>query len=357
MRNRVIALAVFVALLILVAVLAPRFDPRYLAAAHLADELRGKLTAAERALEAPDLDAGIPGSAIEEPAQLATEEDVLVKAGDAPSTATLRKRTGTHVDAISTATLREAQKSRGTGTLTCPAKAADADAPTGMVYPPGIAPIPGVICPAAGCPANDIAPIPLATCPTAGCPANDMPQLDWWDEWHRFHFVAPNVNTPDTATLEADQHFRLTAVVLRENTGDLRTEQVTLQETTADGSKVLGVAKLLSAELHYAPDAPVPERIWDPHLIAELGAVVRIAPVGVSASVGVGATLLQWRGFGVAAVGYLDFRSLAGSGAAAELFWRPSVLGRPLNLAVGAGVGLGLDLQAHPYVGVCFVVL
>lgn len=199
-------------------------------------------------------------------------------------------------------------------------------------------------------------PIPQAARAVPEGAGSSLPiSLDWRSSDGAFHFLAPDVAHPETATLETDEQFRLAAVVLA--SGQLRQESLQLQRVVPDGAgwRPVGTARLVAPELSYVPP-PAPARPWfDPAVIVDVGASLggRL-PLQPAFRLGLGLMLLRWRDFGLQVDAFTDLRSLAGSGGALGVFWRPTIADRG-NFALSAGCGAGLDGGARPFVAVDFV--
>jgi hypothetical protein len=168
--------------------------------------------------------------------------------------------------------------------------------------------------------------------------------------------------TTDGGDLTLNLQFRYLGVVLRQNDGNLKAQSHLLQRVVPDGKggwTTVGTAEVVDATYNYVPDPgmakPSHPPFWDPHLIAEAGIAVTVAPPDAHLTGAVGATLLRVWDFGLAAVAYSDFKTLPGTGLAAQAYWRPSLHGESFNFGLAGGAGFGADLAVHPYVGVIFI--
>lgn len=296
---------------------------RLVQAAKLANQLRGALTAKDAEFQAASAQLGLAQSTLTTPAALKAEDVQLIASGVVPD---LRKFEAAHhatVEGITTAKAEDRVASvQGTATVT--------------------------VTPAAVAPSNS----PAAVCPA---PARETVIYDWHDAFGRFHLRDTDAlnPAPGHVTFSADQHFRLTAVLLHQTTGELQTEQVALQEVTTAGA-LIGDLTLTEVHFSYAPSPPTP--LFDPHLIAQVVAtILPRLPVKAMVGFGLGAMLVQYRGFGLQLAGYSDLNSLEGSGGAVGVYWRPSIAGREINAALDLAVAVNLLGQVAPQLGLDFV--
>lgn len=322
MRDRLIIFAVIVGLAVLAALAWVAYEAKGQAkqSDDLARQLKGQLTEKERDFTAAHAEIGLVKSKLV--TQEALEETYKKQLGEKDAEVTrlakaledFRKKHNAKVDSLTAANLRlEAVIKNGTG--------------TGTVIP------------------NDDPTKPATIA------------YSFSDEYGRFKLTDPDVMLSGNETFAISQNFKLTTVVLREKGGNLKAQQVSLREVVKDGEgwKTVGVAKVIDSEFSYAPDESVAkdDSIFDPHPIVEIGTTFRPeAPLNF----GAGAILLRYSQFGLGPVLYSDFESLAGTGASAQVTWRPELADRPFNFGLAAGVGVNTDLSIRPHAGAIFVV-
>lgn len=321
MEKRLISFAVIVGLLVLVVFGWAYFDARTKSqqAQDLARQLRGDLTVQEKAFQQANVELGLVQSKLTTQAQVESRYKEIIDQKDAESVRlakaleTFRREHQAQVDSLLQANLKLQSLIRdGTGTAVVTLNPDD----------PNAAPI---------------------------------TSYSYSDSYKRFHLTDPDISVPGNETLAVDQRFRLTAVVLRQNQGNLKAQQVSLQEVVAEGTgwKPVATAQIIDSEFTYAPDPPAPPESWfDPRVVAAVGTTFqRETPVNL----GVGAQVVRVQDFRAGAVLYSDLKSLSGTGLAPEVSWQPRWGDRQFNVGIAAGVGISTDLSLHPYFGAVFV--
>lgn len=322
MRDRLVIFAAIVGLALLVALAWGAYEARGRAqqADDLARQLKGQLTEKEREFTAAHVEIGLVKSQLvtQENLEKAYAKQIAEKDAEvtrlAKALEDFRKKHNAKVDSLTAANLRLEEIIRnGTGVGTVIPNT-DPTKPSTIAY-------------------------------------------SFSDEHGRFKLTDPDVLVPGNEVFAISQNFKLTTVVLREKGGNLKAQQVSLREVVKDGEgwKTVGVAKVIDSEFTYAPDdAALPDdSLFDPHPIVELGTGFRPED---PLNFGVGAILLRYSQFGLAPVLYSDFESLEGTGAAAQITWRPKLADKPFNFGLAAGVGIDIDLSIRPQVGAVFVV-
>lgn len=163
------------------------------------------------------------------------------------------------------------------------------------------------------------------------------------DPQKRFHLIDPDIFKPNNETLITDQKFKITGEIYKQKDGSLETRRLVLREViqNPDGSITEipnAKATILNSQFQYSndPQEDVPQNnpsIFHPRLIGI--ANVNIIDHTGQMNFGLGAELLNYKGFGISSGLGMDFQTLQRSQLQIGLEYQPP----PLNVGFGVFAG------------------
>lgn len=181
-------------------------------------------------------------------------------------------------------------------------------------------------------------------------PAKDVLSYKWNSGDGRLALTDDNIfSSASNKQFSLSQSFRITAQVLREKVGFLKTETLTMEEVVQDGKnsdgsikyKVVGNAKIVDSEFKYSEKPPTDLHakkgvfgLWGT-ISGNLGLINGTTPHFL---LGTGLTFIQWQGLGLGVNLYLDTKTYQTSSFGLAATYRPTIKGTELNLAISAGI-------------------
>ena len=181
-------------------------------------------------------------------------------------------------------------------------------------------------------------------------PSKDVLSYKWNSGDGRFALTDDNIfNSNSNKTFKLSQSFRITAQVLREKAGFLKTEALTMEEVVEDGKnadgsvkyKVVGDAKVVDSEFKYSERPPTDLHakkgmfgLWGT-ISGNLGLINGTQPHFL---LGTGLNFIQWQGLGLGVNLYLDTKTYQTSSFGIAATYRPTIKGTELNFALNAGI-------------------
>lgn len=169
----------------------------------------------------------------------------------------------------------------------------------------------------------------------------------WRDKHNRFILKDPNIFEKNNEEFESNQVFAIRGIIAEQKDGSLQVRRITLSEVRKNSkgeyeSILGGKAKIVESDFQYSnlPDTAT-ESTWKDLFTLRpivLGSVAAFPDSG-DLKLGLGIELFNYKGFGINTHTGFSFTDIKKIEQRIGLSYNPTILGNPLNLAIGVSAG------------------